>query len=469
MTLYLNLEAKTDLSLSTGNQTLGQADSHDYIPGRTLWGAIAAAAYGSGMAEDLAFRLFQLGDVRVTDGVPMLDGARCYPSPSSWHHPKEQPGGECRNFAIKAMRDVGNEQYKPRSVGWLTADLQPLVVDRDYSLRTAVDSTGKAREGLLYGLPVIRAGTRFLARLEGAEADLKEVRRFVDGRDLRLGRSRNAELGLVKVAIASAPKSLSHGIGKVKQVSFLCVSRCVFRDAKTGAPTLVPSATEFGLAEDWSFDLAASFVRSTRVVHFHGKRGRPEPERYAVEKGSVLTFTGPSSVMLEDLASSLRGGVGDFTAQGYGDVLVAPKWLTLETVQVQATGEKQAASAPPPKDELFRWATERGRETRICIDLYGQATDDASSLRAYKLPGSQWGAVRAMARAGRYQDAGRLREKLNDYVHGGKRQISKGWKRAYPDLEKLCQGKGEHLAVYLEFLASACMRTSVDENRGERR
>lgn len=469
MNLYLELEALTDLSLSTGNQSFGQVDSHDYIPGRTLWGAIASAFYRAGLPEDTAFRLFHQGALRISDGVPLVDGHRCYPSPASWHQPKERPDGTLKNFVSAAARHKAREiQHIARPVGWVTADGKAVSLGKNYSLRTAVDATGKARDGLLYGLAVIEAGTLFSARVDAAEDDLAHVRKFLDDAELHLGRSRNAELGLVKVRLGGPPRALPHGSGKTETISVLCVSRCVFRDQKTGAPSLVPAGRDLGLPEEWQLDRARTFLRSTRVVHFHSKRTRPEPERFALEKGSVLTFSGPG-VNIDDVLAKATAGVGEFVSQGYGEVLIAPDWLTREDMKLGEIREPEEQNLTLPSDELFEWAQRRAYERRQALSLYERAGEDARVFRTFSLPGAQWGTIRAMAREARFSGDGQLLDRLlgpNGYLRDGKRRLSGGWKRALPELEAACRDKDGHLAVYLEFLASACMRPDDTPTKG---
>lgn len=466
--IYLELEALTDLSLSSTNQTFGQSDSHDYIPGRTLWGAIASIAYRKGMAEEKAFRLFHQGAVQISDGVPLKNGCRTYPSPISWHHPKENPGAEMKNFILPKVRDraLKERQHKGKAVAWLTPNLQPVTVAKNFSLRTAVDSTGKARDGLLYGLPVVCAGQRFSTHIRGSKEDLAEIKSLLQGADLRLGRSRNSELGLVRVKFSDKPKQLEGGKGTKDTISFLCVSRCVFRDAKSGSATLVPSPRHFGLEDNWALDAEASFVRFTRIVHFHGKRTRPEPEVFAIEKGSVFTFKGSGAKSIEDISKKLQDGVGELRAYGYGEVLVSPSWLSEESLKIKNPEPLAVKSVVEPKnDELFSWAKKKGVEDRLALKLFEEASNDASAFREFGSLGSQWGNIRAKAQE--YRLSGDSGQKLSDwldaYFESGKRNISPAWKKAKPELLK--QAKGNEFLLYLELLAAACMRKPAEAGK----
>lgn len=474
MMLEFDLELLTDVCVSNANHTLGDPETHDCIPGRSLWGAVATLAYRSGMSEAEAFRLFHQGRVRFLNAVPVAKDQRSYPTPMAWQQPKMPKEGEenkYANFALSSVREKHkDEQFKPAKGGWITAAGQQTKVETTYSLRTAVDSSGKAREGLLYGLPAIRAGTRMWGALVGDEADLEKLAGMILNRELRLGRSRNSELGLVRLTRRQKPiGKLASGQGKANVVSFLCVSRCVFRDQNRGVPTLLPSPQMLGLPDSWIFEEASSTLRSARVVHFNSKRQRPEVERIAIERGSVLTFAGSAPVDLDELAERLAAGVGEFTGQGYGEVLIAPNWLTQPETRVQNT-EKQLPkqhTAHEPKDDLFRWAETQSQLREKRESLFKEAQESAGELRA--IPPAQWGVIRRKAREASYlrADGKQLRKDIADFLSRGQRKLSRPWKSAISCLDSLMHKHQSELPSYLELLASACMRPPADATKSE--
>lgn len=477
MKVELDLELLTDACLSASNHSLGEPETHQYIPGRTLWGALANLAYRSpAFNEQEVFRIFQQGAVHVSDALPIRSSHRSYPVPLAWHEPKNTPGQKIRNFALETVRtQCSKEQHQGKKGGWVSAERREVKVEMDFSLRTSIDPSGKARQGLLFGLPVLRAGTKFHATLSGSQADLEKVLSLVRNQELRVGRSKNSELGLVRVSPSKQPIiRLQHGSGSATSVSILCVSRCIFRDRQSGAPTLRPSAVAFGLPEDWEFDGASSFVRTTGVVHFNAKRGRPETERFAIERGSVMTFRG-RTVDLGTVANFVENGVGEHRGQGYGEVLIAPVWLTEDQAFTLSPEDKATCSIPAePADSLFGWAKQRADQKKRAIGLYSKAQHTAERLRRYRVPGSQWGVVRRMAREARFQPslAAKLWENLfseqTGFLRSGKRKLADSWKRALEPLEEACidHKSDKNLPMFLEFLASACMRPAP-EPKGE--
>jgi len=471
--LELELELLSDVCVSTSNRTLGPAGTFECIPGRTLWGAAASAAYRSGMAEDEAFRLFHQGAVRLLDAVPMHGNARTYPVPRSLHRRKDVSAAEAWNFTLREVREQWKDvQCKPVGEGWLTPDGTQVRVETLYTLRTSIDASGRAREGLLFGLPALRAGTRLWTALLGEKADVERVAALITlPGGIRLGRSRNVELGLVKVNRRTEPAArLASAEGATQRLSFLCASRCLFRDRATGAPTLVPSPEDFGLdSSAWVFDDASSFVRTARISHFNSKRRRPETERLAVERGSVLTFAsrGPS-VDPKTLGPLWALGVGEHRGEGYGEVVAMPTWLHDRSVVLREAGSCSVAVNPPPTDELFTWASETGGARDQAAEAYGAADECARNfLRRHRVPPSQWGELRAKARSARFlgQPGAALRNEIEHWLKSGWRNLSPRWKAARGPLLEACTHHLDDLPLFLEHLASACMRPGLEEER----
>jgi hypothetical protein len=466
--LELDLVAVTDLCLSSSNHTLGRAETHDYVPGRLLWGALANRAYRAGLPDEQVFRLFHQGALRILDGVPALGESRAYPAPASWHFVKDSDGLTCFNFADAAVQQAclqGEKQYKACRSLWLTCDRQCVKHDADYSLRTAVDPTGKARDGLLHGLSVLRAGATFWSAIMYEEKDEELIEPLLAG-ELRVGRSRNAELGILRVAPRkNAIKRLTHGKGKTNVVSVFCVSRCLFRNPATGAPTLRPEASQFCLPSDWALQPGLSFIRLANIVHFNSKRARPETERFAIEAGSVLTFCGEGAVDLERLTHTMARGVGEHRGQGYGEVLLSPSWLT-ETADIPLCVQagRKGRQAPEPSDELFRWAKTRAVQRESMVSLHKRASAAAAEFRTLGVPSSQWGVLRSKAREARFLGSTDLFEQLfknGGYLDSGKRKLSRPWEKVRDKLEKVCKDQRADLSTFLELLAGACMRPSA--------
>lgn len=463
----LDIELLTDVSISAGNRTLGAAETLTCLPGRTLWGLAATLSYQAGMDEAEAFRLFHQGALRFADAVPVHGGARSYPTPRAWHVPKAvvQPDTAHNHAAQLSAPEV---QHKPLDAGWSTPDGTRVDVTTTHALRTSVDRSGKPRDGLLFGLPAIEAGQSYWTCVSGPAEAVERVVTALTHSDLSLGRSRNTELGRVRFRRRTTPiGALADGEGPTGEaIAFLCVSRCVLRDPATGAPTLLPYSEAFGLDAGWSYDPARSFVRTARVVHFHGKRSRPETERFALERGSVVTFSkaGGGADWAAVLAAT-RAGIGEHVGEGYGEVLAAPAWLSAATHPLRPA-ERVIASAPPPTDALFAWARAEADARSASRASFEAARALAPELARFKIPPAQWGAVHALARAARVRQASdeAFRAELRQYLGEGRRNVDGGWKAGAREhlLEAVDRPDRPNAPRFVEHLAGACLRAGRD-------
>jgi hypothetical protein len=468
-TVELEVELLSDVSISASNSTLGEAETLTCLLGRTLWGVAANQAYAAGMDESEAFRLFHQGGVRFLDAVPMHGNARTYPTPRSWHQQKKATDSRTV-FNLVAGTGPDGAQLKPVSDGWLTPGGGRVEVPTSLSLRTSIDRSGRARAGLLFGIPVMEAGSRFWTRLSGEAAALECILEGLQRSDVSLGRSRHTELGRVRIRVRPQPAECLRDVFDVAngKVSFLCASRLLLRDPATGFPSLTPDPRAFGLDEGWIWRSEASFIRTASVVHFNGKRARPETERHAIERGSVITFVGAGDPDWAAVREAVARGVGESTGQGYGEVVVNPVWLTgteFEVVRSEAARQKAAE----PADELFRWARAEAQQRQASRGAYEDARAAAAQFQRYAIPPAQWGILHAMARAARTRgkSSGELKEAVIEFLKEGKRNVAGQWKGgAMMALESFLDRADS--PVFLEHLASACMRLEREATGGVR-
>lgn len=467
MALYLELQLLSDVAVPRSNRSLGGAESLDFVPGRALWGAAASFAFESGVSSDDAFMLFHGGRLRFLDAVPTEDGARTYPTPKSWHQKKY--GDETVNLCVPEQRAaIRGLQYESLSGGFRSADGREVQVERHHTLRTSVTATGRAGEGLLFGIDAIREGTRLHAVVEGDGEALESIRSLLVDKELRLGRSKSAELGLVSCKESNTePTRLELFKKPTNRVFFLCCSRLALRNEGTGAPTFTPWPEAFGLPNSWRLDPNASFIRTTNYSPFNAKWKRPELERLVIDMGSVISFEGDEPIELDSVRSRVASGVGSYRGEGLGQVVAHPRWLTEGEVSLPKA-QKQISRPTPtePDDELFHWASRRRDERAAARRALRWAAERSSEFERFKVPPSQWGVLHGLAREARHRPDGQhwIKEQVSELVSKGVSKLSRGWgagageERAGKALVALVEGGVEDLPIRLELLAGRCLR-----------
>lgn len=424
----LRITLHGDAAFTADSATSGGATTLNYVPGATLYGAAAAAlAPGRGLSRQDFFNAFLLGAVRFSDGLPEHNGEVGLPTPLCLHVPKE---------GTDAAKDLGNDAFNLARVArpakaqlaqvrgkFVTSGGVRFEPPTTYSLRTAVDPSGRARDRHLYGLHAIQAGATFRARITSDDAALLErVIEALVGR-VRLGRSRTAELGAAKVQVVE-DNPVPVETGSSGELVLLCLSDLALRDPRTGAPTLWPTPEALGLPEGFTVVPGRTFLRTRRYTPFNGHRRKPDLERQVVVAGSVITVAGPS-VDRDEVRQRFAAGVGLYTHQGLGQILVEPTFLRSPRIQLREASGSPAEAVPLPQDALGRWlsdAVANQKAQQRALEFVQKSVDQ---LARFGIPRSQWGEVRERARAARRKGASAeaLIQELEEHVMEGQTRV----------------------------------------------
>ncbi|MBI2374957.1 MAG: hypothetical protein HYV07_13255 [Deltaproteobacteria bacterium] len=423
--LHLELTLETDLVVSERGSTLGGHRCLRYIPGSLLLGYCAGPEAPGGptrydqLAPEASFRIFHSGRVRFGWALPAAGSVPALAVPLSWHAPKRAEGAVL-DFS-RSERVSGHEQLR----GSFVAAGRKVKPEVAYSLRTAVEEHGRAAAGFLFGIESLRAGQRFLARIEADEAaDLEFLRRALLRPRIRMGRSKSSEFGSLLVREVDG---WSHASGPVSEnfVRFYCQSDLCLRDARTGAPSTVPSADAFGLPAGWRLDSTRTFLRTRVYSPFNSYRRRPDLERQLIEVGSVISFVRGDGAGIDAarLRSQLAAGLGEHREQGLGQLLIEPKLLEPPAKLEVAEGAERQTAPSIPEDELGAWLKRKIERRTASEETFKAASEAAKLLREFDLPRSQWGAIRSIGFDAQrnHESAATLVARVSDHVHGRER------------------------------------------------
>ena len=391
-TEYYALELDQDVAISVSNATQGAHRTHSFIPGSVLLGVVASHCYKA-FPPETQWRVFHAGAVQFGPAYPLSpDGAPALPVPLAWHTAK----GATETVAVynlaaaeEAPEGVQPAQMRETYIAPVADGRVCQVAPRlDYRQMTAIDRTrfGATKDGALFGMSKIRRGQRFWFRLRFAgdlDSDATQrIRQALTSDTLRLGRSRSAENGAVRITpmperIETSVKGILDGnsaqdVGQAvaRRIQIYLFSDLVppHGDGPPLPPGVPPSL--FGLDDNWQFCPERSFLRSARWSPFNGKRRLFDAERQAWQRGSVLTFCAKEGgANLAETVSAARtataDGIGRFRAEGLGQVLVAPAFLAPAQVQQSAKQDARRPettddnSQPPEDSSLFKWAKQR--------------------------------------------------------------------------------------------------------------
>lgn len=472
--IHIQLEVESDVVVSRSSATFGGHESLDYLPGATLRGAFAS--YLNRTAQGMMDAALFSGRLRFGPAYPMAaDGSAALPVPRSWHHLK---GGNAEAaLDLSATRPADGVQVVQLRNGYVTG-AELISVELAFSMRTAADREGRASDGLLFGYQAIRAGQHFVARIDVDDAAIMpHVEAWLATGKVRLGRSRSAEFGTVRVskAASSTHDALRNGSPSGDTVRGYCFSDLLLRDVATGSPTLTPTPEHFGL-KTGKFDPARSYLRTRAYSPFNGERKRPDLERQVIEAGSVIVFKDVAPAEAATILSRPEQVYGEAVEEGLGQVVWNPKVLTPPTTLSQAKrtqrhGKKQASAESAPAGTLGAYVDGIVLAAKREAELDKFITRLGNELREFRIPPSQWGVLRDIGRAGGAFEV--VRASLLEQISKSKGVSAQviwtrrlGTKSAAKVLEEALDGLPKHLqgdvGVLLERLAARMMR----ENRG---
>lgn len=321
---------------------------------------------GSMLLPEILARLdAQVGhrDLVVGDARPAVpDGAGAIPAlpaPMTWHRPKDRHRHDVVNVAQRrpdplerrqAMRSGHVVQAGPGS--WQL--LAPVMAVSTHAVID--DDAGRPtpdRGGVFTYLGLV-AGTLLVSDIvlpAGVHLALAA------GDRLRLGRSRKDDFGQVRVLDVrpvSAPDASDVTAGE--QVQVWCVSDVLLRDA-WGAADPSPQALAAELARRLGVPvdvagqvprgLAAQAYRAARRDSFHARWGRPRPSLVGLAAGSVVTVRVGADLPGSLLAAVQRDGVGERTAEGFGQVRFGTAEVTVAAPRLAPLDGVDSPGEPP--------------------------------------------------------------------------------------------------------------------------
>lgn len=415
--------ALADLVISTASATEGVHGSLDFIPGGCFLGVAASRLYGAG--GDRAWRLFHSGKVRFGDAHPSVGGVRGLRVPAALFRPKV--GGEER-YVHHRVEDFGkllNLQLKQCRDGFYAfgPDAATQVdVSRAFAIKSAYDAEKRRSEDeKMFGYESIARGTEFLFEVE-FDDDALDLRDDVVAALLgerRVGRSRSAQYGLVRIEVARFD-SASTSVGRQGEVVVYADGRLIFFDAD-GMPTFRPTPSQLGIdAPDASIVWGECQVRTFQYAPWNFKRQAFDADRCGIEKGSVF-------VVKSATAMSGTAYVGAYRNEGFGKVVYNPDFLDVvpgknglsrlqfrkAEVGENAPGTRRAVDTPL----LSFLRRERGRagRTAAAYKLADEFVKVNGGLFRGEVFASQWGTIRSIAMSS--PDA--IIERIEDYLGHG--------------------------------------------------
>lgn len=315
----------TDIILSQSSSSESNQYSLDFIPGNNFLGIVAAQIYD----RVEALEVFHSGDVRFGDANPSIDGMRRgLKVPNSMFYPKLKKASE-KCFIHHLIPNHNSDEIKGMQLkqcreGFYVFDNNigiHIPIEKNYTIKSAYDSKKrKSDDGKLFGYQSLPKGLELYFEIE---SDLNEsINNAISDAIIgikHVGRSRNAQYGLVDIEDTEYCEVTSNGLNGKQYATVYADGRLIFLD-EYGEPTFRPTAKDLGFKETDKIDWSKSQIRTFQYSPWNGKRHTYDNDRCGIEKGSVFVVKCSES-------PSESCYIGYYKNEGFGKVIYNPDFL----------------------------------------------------------------------------------------------------------------------------------------------
>lgn len=439
-------ELLDDCVFAETGATDGGLNSLRYIPGASIYGATAAKLYPEwrdAKKSDALWQLFHTDQVRFGNAYPLTSGHPAWPAPCTWQVEKNQPLCDTASRQLtanlvnaSAQAPERGTQRKPLRAQFVSPAGHFAQPTTAVQLKTAFKpGKGTANDGQLFQYQGLRRGQVFAATLSRNSAFSSELfeqlLHTLHGTVLRLGRSKGAQYGRVRVSVLRQsanhwPLTDAWGTCNRDQPSLTlwCVSDLCLLDEYL-QPTTLAQPSSLGLPEGFLLNPAHSYLQTRRYSPYNNHRRSHDCERLVISAGSVLTFdwqpAQPPAISVGQLRSQIGDWVGQHNGTGLGQIVIQPAWALQASIQrdslrvapharsfAPASQPDESTSLDTAQTQWLDWIKQRSGQANLHNQAAQWANGKLSEVRqiclmaATLVPGgieavtpsaSQWGRV----------------------------------------------------------------------------
>jgi len=415
--LIYQVEFKSDIVLPATSNTEGNIQNLDFIAGSNFLGMVARE-YGK---FENSFDIFHSGRVRFGDATILKGNQPTYKMPLSYFHEK---GKEETLFNHHFLTDEDFkkfDQLKQKRNGYITKDLEVVEIDYNYSQKSAYDKTKRtSKEGSMFGYSAMKKGLKWQFSIKIYESisndDIELIKKTIL-KSNRLGKSKSAQYGLIKISESNISDLGGAKAPLPNQTILYFKSRVALID-ENGNPTYDLKY----ICNNANIDYSKSQIKTSSFTPYNGAMQTKTYERVVINKGSV--------VMLNDLTNEqkeeIENGVGIYLAEGFGDILINPSFLSKKELEFENSKNKKIdVDKIEIKTPLAKFLQQREDNKKEKLDILNDVDKFISDNKLTffkikpkfeaKIKPSQWGKIRSICTSGDKN----FKDEIEDYISNG--------------------------------------------------
>lgn len=407
VTKYYKCSFLSDIVLPASSNTQGNIALSDFISGSNFLGMVAAA-YDSFGSE--AFDVFHSGAVRFGDAHLMVNDVPSFKTPLSFHNLKVGEGYYNRLHVSddeEQMLRAEQKQLKQLRSGFINEAFFFATPEYSYAQKSSYNKElRRSKDEGMFGYSALKRGTEWLFKVVFQdEKFIDQIEENLLG-DKKLGKSRSSQYGQVHISSFEHIEDMRRFVPEENLTYLYLNSRVALVDDE-GNPTAIPTIENLGLnggAIIWE----KSYIKTSHYHPFNYIRETKEYTRVCLNKGCVITVKG--------LEGNVENGVGAFLSEGFGEILINPKFLEVKHPDLQKYHKSDVSEAIGEYDQnlvSFLQSKEQKQQEKFDVASHVQKV-----FKQFIGPSkSQWGEIRSIA--GITKDVEDLLSKIDAYVKDG--------------------------------------------------
>lgn len=369
--IRVDVTAEQPLHLGVRPDAGWLTDTHRFVPGSVLRGALAASWLAEHRAPapettaDTEFQRIFEGTVRFGPLYPDDDALR----PLSVFGCKYAADPGCQAVAHDAAFDGPAPNRCLACAGPMVPSKGTIGGMPAAHTRVQLDALERAANGQLFTRRAVPRGTRLTGLIDG---DLAGALRWLADGDHMVrfgGRRSTSGLATLRCAAEPPPSTFTGLVPSRSALVLRLVSPAILVD-ELGRPSWLPDMTQLSMLLGVPVSIAAAFARPALVTGWHIASNLPKPRDFAVAAGSVyvLRYDGVAPTH-EALLALWKLGLGLRRAEGNG-------WLSLQRWTAPPPPPRRPRRQPPtPAEQLARDLIDLRIADLIVDDLRASAQD----------------------------------------------------------------------------------------------
>lgn len=318
----------TDIIITSEAASEGYSPSLDYIPGSKFLGIVAGKLYNEN-EEAKTLDLFHNGTVSYGDATLYIDGKEYLKTPFSWYTEKGKSLTD--DIYLHHLLQTADKQLKQVRAGYFSTESYCSVkLEQAFSLKSAQDSNKRRSEDRkMFGYHSLKAGSEWVFEVsDKSEQYADEIKSILVGNH-RVGRSRTAEFGLVKIEFLKEINEKEKIDFSGELVVYAKSNLCFVNEY--GSYTAQPTGEQLCGDKDATVLWDKSQIRTRNYKTWNRKRNNKDADRLIIERGSVFVI----SLTNKTDSSFFEKGLGNHIAEGFGQVIVNPAFLQSDSEKLK--------------------------------------------------------------------------------------------------------------------------------------